>query len=775
MTDLPESPKRPFLSQFQLSRTDFINSITAGVISGVMIIMVAISFAAFVFTGNLAPFLPQGIGLFLFGAALLAVLTAVFGKTAGIITSIQDAPVTILAAIVAGIASNAPTSLSGQGLFLTVVAAIIIATTLSGLVFYLLGYFQLGRLVRYVPYPIIGGFLAGTGWLVFLGSLDVMTDVSLSLATIPEYLTSGMILRWVPGVALGLALWFILRRFSHFLILPGFVLGSIALFYIVLLIVRMPTATALEQGWLIGPFPRGNMWQPYLFSAVAQADFGLILAEAQNFGIIIILATVAFLLNTTGIELVVNQDIDFNEELRSVGLFNILMGLSGSAIGFVTTGFTSLAHRLGGSHRLATLIVGLLTAFATIVGAGLLELIPKFVIGGLIFFIGLSFMAEWLVDGRHQVSKLEYGLIWLIVIFIAQIGFLDGILLGLVAAVVLFAFEYSRVDILRHSQPGNNYRSNVWRPRLHQQLLTQKSYWIHIIRIQGYIFFGTADSLLNQIQAVLEDADNQSLRFILLDFESVSGLDASATHSLAKLKDYIRDRKRTLLATGLSPKLQRKLAHTGFVADDDLHLFDDLKEGVAWCEEKMLSVFASTGVGLRTRTTKQQLEALATEPNADVNLLDFLQQADAHDDRLAKMRSLLAKQDENGRFDHYLEKQQLPANTVLVAQGHLQQGLYFLESGHAQIVREEEGMAPAVVRIEAGALIGKVNLYSRQERSIASIVTTEPSLVYFLSYDMLAKMEQDEPEIAFIFHRFMASLLSERLEHTAILTGIVEI
>ncbi|MEM7114087.1 MAG: SulP family inorganic anion transporter [Chloroflexota bacterium] len=758
-----------------MSGPELANTITAGLIGGIMIIMVAISFAAFVFNGDLAVYLPQAVGLFLFGAALLAVLTAVFGKTPGLIPAIQDAPVTVLAAALASIASSAPASLSGDTLFLTLVTTIIIATTLTGIVFYLLGYFRLGRLIRYVPYPIIGGFLAGTGWLVFLGSLELMTGQSFGWATLGSYFTYDLAISWLPGVALGLTIWFLLRRFSHFLLFPALLLGPAILFYLYLFIAGIPVATALEQGLMIGPFPTGNMWQPYLLTAVSQADFSLILTQNQNFGIIIILATVAFLLNTTGIELVINQDIDFNQELRSVGLFNIVLGLSGSGIGFVTTGFTSLAHRLGGNNRLTTLIVGLLCAIATLLGASLMELIPKFIIGGLIFFIGVSFITEWLIDGRHKVSRAEYGLMLLIIFFIAQVGFLDGIVVGLIAAIILFAYEYSRVDVLRHAELGNHYRSNVWRPRLHQQLLTQKSYWIHIIKLRGYIFFGTADTLLNQIQEILADEANQSLHFVLVDFDLVSGLDASAYHSLIKLKELTAEKELTLLFTGLAPKLQKNLTRTGMVTDETFFFFNELKQGVAWCEDKMLAVFASAGMGLRTRTLRQQLEALVDEPGADANLLDFLQRTDSAGDRLAKMRSLLEREETNGRLDHYFEKQQLPANTVLVEQDQMQKGLYFLEEGRAQIVQQATNKNESVVAIEAGALIGKVNLYSRQERAIATIKTIEPSLVYFLSYDSLAKMEQEEPDIAAVFHRFMAGLLSERLEHTAILTDIVEI
>ena len=111
-------------------------------------------------------------------------------------------------------------------LYLLVLATISFTTILSGLFYFLLGQFRLGRFVRFIPYPVIGGFLAGSGWLLFRGSIGVMADVSLSIDQLPTLLQADFVARWLPGVIFAVVLYTAIRRFSHFLIMPGVIIGG---------------------------------------------------------------------------------------------------------------------------------------------------------------------------------------------------------------------------------------------------------------------------------------------------------------------------------------------------------------------------------------------------------------------------------------------------------------------------------------------------------------------------------------------------------------------
>ena len=117
----------------------------------------------------------------------------------------------VIAAAVAGAVAA-----GGDEQFLTAVLTIALATMLTGAVFLLVGGLRLGNLVRFTPYPVVAGFLAGTGWLLVEGSLDVMTSA-----------------HWIPGVAFGIALVAVARRLRSPVVLPVGALVGLLAFYLV--------------------------------------------------------------------------------------------------------------------------------------------------------------------------------------------------------------------------------------------------------------------------------------------------------------------------------------------------------------------------------------------------------------------------------------------------------------------------------------------------------------------------------------------------------------
>ena len=133
-------------------------------------------------------------------------------------------------------------------------AAIILTTTLAGLFFWLLGRFRLGGLVRFLPYPVVGGFLAGTGWLFVTGALDMMLDLPSGVA--PQHsLAAAHALALAAGRAAGPGhAAACCAAPSHFLVLPGFLIGALLLFFAAAALSDTTLAELSAGGWLLGPF-----------------------------------------------------------------------------------------------------------------------------------------------------------------------------------------------------------------------------------------------------------------------------------------------------------------------------------------------------------------------------------------------------------------------------------------------------------------------------------------------------------------------------------------
>ncbi len=121
---------------------------------------------------------------------------------------------------------------------------------LTGAVLYLPGRFRLGNLSRFIPYPVVGGFLSGSGWLLVLGSLRVMTGENISPAYLSKLIEPGIIKLWLPGVTLGLLLFLVVRIYKKTIFLPLILLGSMVAFYAVAGWMGISTAEARTTGWL---------------------------------------------------------------------------------------------------------------------------------------------------------------------------------------------------------------------------------------------------------------------------------------------------------------------------------------------------------------------------------------------------------------------------------------------------------------------------------------------------------------------------------------------
>ena len=191
---------------------------------------------------------------------------------------------------------------------------------------------------------------------------------------------------------------------------------------------------------------------------------------------------------------------------------------------------------MGISNRLVALFGASVTGLALLFDASLLSLIPKLVVGGLILFVGLSFLVEWLYDAWFQLPSIDYALVWVILIVVGAFGFLEGVGTGIAIAIILFVVNYSRIGIIKDTLTGKSYQSNVERPFEQRQLIKEAGDRILILRLQGFIFFGTSQSLVNQVNMRVKDSAQGKLRFLVLDFQHVSALDASALFGFVRLR-----------------------------------------------------------------------------------------------------------------------------------------------------------------------------------------------------------------------------------------------
>ena len=712
-------------------------ALVMGVITGAVEVIYALSMASLIFNGDLAAFLPYGFGISLVSSVVLLIGTSLTSSVPGVFSSTQDSPTVMMAVIVASMAGMLVTS-GGTEKLATILVMISITTILTGCLFLALGYFGLGKLVRFIPYPVMGGFLAGTGWLLVQGSFGVMSDFLLTPANLPALLQPNQLILWIPGVIFALVLFFGLKRFDHFLAMPVMLLGAIGLFYLTFLLTGTSIQEATARGLLLGKVGGNAIWQPFaLGSRLLTANWAAILGQSGNIVIVLVLSVIGFLLNASALELTNHQDIQLNHELRSVGAANILSGLLGGMVGYHMLSDTALNYRVGARGKLPGIVTGLVCAGMFLLGSSLLAYLPRPLLGGLLFFLGLDFLVEWVIAGWKKLSRSDYAVSLLILIIIAATNFLTGIGVGLVAAIVLFVVNYSRINVVHHALSGTEIKSNVERCAYHQRVLTEKlGDHIYILELQGFLFFGTANTLLDQVRARLADASQPQVRYLVFDFQRVSGFDSSVVITFVKCRQIAETLNITLVLTHLSDAMQKRFELDELSGSGTgVRFLPDLDHGLEWCEEQLLDI--------------EQVTTLHTPVTLSAQL------ADSGFERANTKRLL-----------HYLERVTFKEGETLISQGAQADHMYFIEMGAVSVYLELRGQQRLRLQtLGLGTAIGEPGLYMGSTSS-SSVIADMPVTAYRLTRAALADMKQKEPELAASFHEFAARQLSERLTAT---------
>lgn len=727
----------------------FLPNVTAGVLIGFLVISLEISFAALIFSGKLFPYVSTGIGFLLLGAFVLGLVVTLTSSFPGMIATPQDSPAAILAFMASALVRDMPASVPPEHKLVTVMAAIIITSLLTGAFFWALGTWKLGNLIRFIPYPVVGGFLAGTGWLLLKGALGMMTDMTISSSAIPALFQVPILLTWLPGLLFGVALLLILRSYSHFLIIPGMIIAGIILFYLVAGLTGTSLAEAGARGWLLGPFPKGGLWQPSILLALPHADWAMIGQHAGSIGTILMVSVISLLLNAGSLELVARRDIDLNTELRSAGLANLLAGPGGSVPGYHALSLSALGHKLGVQGRLAGIISAVMCGVTVFFGASALSFFPKLVLGGLLCFLGLAFLVEWVYDAWFTLPTLDYILVLVILGVVGTIGFLQGVVAGIFVAVVLFVVNYSRIDVIKHLLSGTTYQSRVERAIPYQRILKQKGEHLLILKLQGFLFFGTTHQLLTRIHHRISMDDLPALRFVVFDFQRVNGLDSSALQSFRKIKQLAEAHKIVLVLTHLAPQIHRQFVAGKSLEPDDprIRIFPDLDHGVEWCEDRLLADEETESMPGQPTGEHAFLESMFDD------MLQFLEHQEAFETIVAEMMP-------------YFERQESEQGRYVIRQGDPPEALYFIESALVTVqIEQEDGQITRLRTLSFGTVVGELGYYVQQNAS-ASVVVQEPGTIYRLSFNALHRMTEKNPTIAAMFHEFMAHLLGERLANT---------
>jgi SulP family sulfate permease len=609
-----------------------------------------------------------------------------------------------------------------------VLVALAIASALTGSLIWVLGRFRLGQAVRFVPYPVIGGFLAASGLLLVVGGLDVGAGVRLGWGRIGEALAGAPSLRL--AVTLGFAALLLGLRHA-----PQ---GAKAL-PVVIVLAALVVDLALwlaggagGPGWHLATSGGARGWSP--LSMLSGLDWEILSGAGVEIASIAGVSTAALLLDVSSLEVQRRAQADMDTEFRISGAANLAV----AAVGGLSVGHalnpSRLIDALGGRGRAAGVAGGLFVGLILASGIDLAALVPRPVLGGLLIFLGIGVLGDALkVPGRQSWPELALTL--LIMGAIVGLGYLTGIVLGMVGACLLFAARYSRIGVIRRHVTRAELAAPVERSPEVSRLLAKQGARIHVLWLTGYLFFGSSNGLYESIRQTTASRGLLGRRWVVLDCSAVTGIDASAVLSFQKLADWAAASDVALVFAAATPALAEELSAAGILGGrSGARHFATRNEALEWAEDELVS---AAGEGAP--------HAAAFESWLKREL------GEASAERLV---------------DRYLERRTLEVGEVLCAHGAPSDTIELVAAGSVAVTVPGLGSADGSVRVRrmtGSTVVGEMGFFRGQPRA-ASVVAEEPALVYVLTRAAYVRLLAEEPRLAAEFLHFVVRALSDRVE-----------
>lgn len=524
--------------KFSNLKGDIFGGITAGIVA----LPLALAFGIQAFSGIGANGASIGAYSGLVGATLLGFFAALFGGTHSQISG-PTGPMTVISATLITGAFTAP-----NGNLSTVLVSMTLAAIFCGLFQILFGIIKLGKYVRYIPYPVLSGFMSGIGVIIILQQLYPLIGQSASgsmlslLAGIPTALGNISL----TALLLGLATIVIIYLFP---LITKKVPSTLVALVVITIVSRFLN---MEQVPTIGAIPSGLPLPFFANSQVtlANLDWTAIISAAVIPGLTLAgLGSIDTLLTSVVADNITKTKHNSNRELIGQGIGNAIAGLFCGLPGAGATMRTVVNVKSGGRSRLSGMIHALLL-LAIMLGLGsVVQYVPLSVLAGILITVGLGIID---FKGFKDLIKIPRAdAVVLIVVFLVTVfvDLLTAVGIGMVIACVLFMKRAS--DLVEggySSQEMTGFdKESPWDDE--QGIPDTIAHKIYIQRLNGPIFFGTINKFKEVMQTVPEDA-----RIVIIRMRLVSFMDQSGLYAMEEAIKDLQNRGVMVLMTIIQPQ-----------------------------------------------------------------------------------------------------------------------------------------------------------------------------------------------------------------------------
>jgi sulfate permease, SulP family len=710
---------------------DGLRDMVAGVVAAVVLIANIVSFGALMFPGEFSAGIPIVVWSMLIGSCICGVWIALATSLPPLTTGI-DSPTGTVLVLLSALAGARVVAAGGspQAAVQIVMLLFTVATLLLGAFLYLLGACRWSAYFRFVPFSVVGGFLAATGCFLIAGGVRMITARSFSVYglaapwTLSDVAKLGIAVLVVAGL-LALRFWV-----KWALAMPA---ALLAMWLGLVAALRSLELSGAQDGWYLHSLGALKAWSPFTALYASRLTWPVLGHLIPELFAVLFVALISLITKVSSIEISRQTSGDLDRELRAHGAASMIAAPFGGLTSSVQVGTSRLLEDVGAT-RMSGVACAVIMGIVGIAHLDLPGIIPIPLVGGLIFYLGYSFIADAVWRLYSQRAWVDLALIASITIVCLQYGYLVGVLAGLVCACMLFAISYARLGVIRRHATRVQVASHIDRSSEASKYLRENGNAIQIYWLSGYIFFGSSEGVFERIKADINALHPHRVAHLVLDFSLVSGADTSAIVSLVKLRRFCKEQGANLIFCSLSAANGKALERGGFLDRKNAQqVFSDFNSALGWCEDQMLA--------------KTKLEV-------DVSL-------DAFE---AWLQRQLGSESQSADLTTYLERKNVDGGQLIYRQGDPAETIDFIAVGRLNVeVTGSDGKNLRVRRMATHTVVGEMGFFRRAVRS-ASISSDSPAIVFTLTRTNFDRMRRERPDLASDFIEFIVRVLADRVE-----------
>lgn len=671
------------------------------------------------------------------GATVIGLIASTFGGTDRLISAPCAPAAAVLSAFAIGMVHDGVPA--GN-----IVLMLLMLGMLAGGFQVLFGFVGLGRLIKYIPYPVVSGYLTGVGLIIIGSQLSKLVGAPIGT---PWYqsVISPMLWDWralavggatIVGILLGPGL---TKR------IPGMIIGVLAgiLTYFSLATQDASLLELSDNPLIIGPL--GVSGEGYFASITERwheigdlrlSQVGALFGSALTLAVLLSIDT---LKTCVVLDQMTRSRHDPNRELVAQGVANIASSSVGGIPGAGTMGATLINLSSGATTRASGLVEGVLVLLSALLLSNFMAWIPVSALAAGLIVVGFRMIdREPLRFIQSSATVFDFGVVVAVVVVALTIGLIAASGVGVALAIVLFLREQIGGTVVRHKFYVNQMSSNWYRPESETRILEQKGDQAVIFELQGSLFFGTTQQLYGLLEAEIKTRN-----FIILDMKRIQSVDVTAAHLLNQVRDSMAEKGAMLLLSNVRENLpngrnlREFLDQTGVTEKHDtVRLFPELDSAIEWVEDRILG----------------EVERAIPEPETPM--------------LLAEMELFKGRKDETiADLDARLTKRVCAAGETVYSRGEAGDALYMIRRGSVKIFAPiGAGRTRHIATFGRGDFFGGLAFLDGRPRGNDAIAAVETEF-FVLSLEQYNSLAEEHKRLAITLLSAIARTLALRLRH----------